>query len=152
MYQVFSLLRRLAVSHIYATEAMLTSVDGAFHIKLDKPAEYLDLGKQRWVGPTDVIPVSSVSATSTSPQAAAIAIATMEGEVAEKVEASNAIYTFVAGPEEQDESPDGFTRRSYYACIRGVYRASSKGISRQKAAQRPRATFRKPPPGTVRLS
>jgi len=152
MYPIFSLLRRLAVTHIYATVPMLRPVDGAFHIGIDKPADYLSLGENRWVGPVSSVPITSVCVNSASSEAAAISLAKLENEVAEKARASNALYTFVSGPEGEDATPEGVRRWSRYACIRGVYRASSTGSVEQVGAPTTRVQFRRLPPGTVRLS
>lgn len=153
MYPVFSLLRRLAAAHIYATESMLHITDGAYHIRLDKPSGYLDLSKSEWSLPSTSAPFSRLEVTAGTSAAAAISVAKRENKIAEMIRAHDIFYTMVVGPEEETATADGVVCRSCpYVLIRGVYRASSTTLKQQavKAGSR-QVAFRKPPPGTVRL-
>jgi hypothetical protein len=152
MYPVFSLLRRLASAHIYATDPMLEVVDGAYHIRLDKPSGYLDMGKRKWTAPTELVPFSSIEVPAKSSAAAAISIARRENEIAEEIRAHDILYTMVVGPEQEIKLTGGAVRRCCtYTLVRGVYRASSTVLKQQAVKGGHKVQFRKPPPGTVRL-
>jgi len=152
MYPIFSLLRRLAATHIYATEPMLEVIDGTYHIRLDRSSDYLNLTTLKWDGASKAVPFSAMEVSSDSPVAAAISLSKRENEIAEKVRARDIVYTMVAGPEEEVALPEGrVRRRCTYALIRGVYRASSTALVQQRIKATQELQFRKLPPGTVRL-
>ena len=152
MFPIFSLLRRLAATHIYVTPEMLKQQDGAFYVRLDRGTEYADLQKAAWVRTKDLAPMSQISVEGDSSAAVAISLATKETHLAVSLHASQRLYTLVIGEEHQNVSPEGrVVRTSRYAMVRGVYRASASTLVTVPVSERQKVQFKKQPKGIVRM-
>jgi len=152
MYPVFSLLRRMAAVHIYATPEMLEVSEGAFHIRVNKATDYADLARAKWIGPGELVPFGRAEVVADSSVAAAIALATKENKLAESLRTNDLLYTMVVGPEGEVELDGGKVRRHCtYALVRGVFRASAGKLVHEPAKASQKANFRRRPKGTVRL-
>ena len=143
MYPVLSVLRRAAVSYVYVTPAMLTSVDGSVGIRLEKKSNYLLLNEEKWTRrAVEVVPVSELVVVSDSAEEAAISLAKKENAIAAAIKAEDALYTIVMGPEEQTRVGDKVVRRFRCAVIEGVFRVSStQGLAPEPAKGMPQRRF-----------
>lgn len=126
MYPVLSVLRRAAVSYVYVTPALLTEEGGHLCVRLEKKSRRLNLDTQTWSEKTtDLVPVVEFVVESDTPESAAVSLAKKENAIAEAIQAEDALYTLVLGPEVEQRNGDRFVRRFRCAVVEGVYRASS---------------------------
>jgi len=152
MFPIFSTLRKLAATHIYATKSMYVDVGGVRGINLDRPSSYLILDSCRWSPVSGFAPFSEIRVTGDSPASVAIAVASRENKIAESAGLTGTLYTIVSAQEVEDTSRDGLTTRTVrYVVVRGVFRASSTTIGPAPQNSRRGMSFSRMPEGTVRL-
>lgn len=125
MYPVISLLRRYAISHVYVRPSQLEQKEGKYWVRLRKPTNALNVREGGWLSTMDLVPMSTLSVSASTSEAAAIALTKKENALAESIRAHETYYTIIMGPETETTDESGsVTRVLRLAVVRGVHRAN----------------------------
>lgn len=134
MYAIYSLLRRLAATVIYAEPGR----------PLQLPSDHLAfcVSKGQW-SRARVLKIYQLEARASSSAKAAQDLSRKENELAESMGAKERRYTLILGPEEEVTEGQDVIRRTRIAAINGIFRYRS-GVVERLQTRRPSGRAVKP--------